>query len=145
MADFPSKPLGIKNYGHIPHLPGSRMGPGDHHCDPGQARIATQLARDRHDAVIVLENLDGSDVGVARVDGTICPLNREGYLATSSPYEQHRLFAEWAYENQARFPAVLHEGERLCGEWLAARRKDDSSYQGGTYRGSLYQIGRAHV
>ncbi len=59
MTDFPSKPLGIKNYGHIPHLPGSRMGPGDHHCDAGQARIATQTLRDRHDSVIVLEKLDG--------------------------------------------------------------------------------------
>ena len=55
MADFPSKPLGIKNYGHIRHLPGSRMGPGDHHCDNGQARIATEALRDRHDLVIVLE------------------------------------------------------------------------------------------
>ena len=26
------KPLGIKNYGSIGHLPNSRMGPGDHHC-----------------------------------------------------------------------------------------------------------------
>lgn len=119
MVSFPSKPLGIKNYGHIPHLPGSRVGPGDHHCDPGQARIATNTARDRHDTVIVLEKLDGSNVGVARVDGTIHPLNRAGYLATSSPCEQHRLFAEWAYANQSRFLAVLHDGERLCGEWLA--------------------------
>jgi hypothetical protein len=75
MVSFPSKPLGIKNYGHIPHLPGSRMGPGEHHCDPGQARIATKTTRDRHDTVIVLEKLDGLNVGVARVDGTICPLN----------------------------------------------------------------------
>ena len=74
MTDFASKPLGIKNYGHIPHLPGSRIGPGDHHCDAGQARIATQTWRDRHDSVIVLEKLDGSNVGVALVQGTICPL-----------------------------------------------------------------------
>jgi hypothetical protein len=108
MTNLPSKPLGIKNYGHIPHLPGSRMGPGDHHCDAGQARIATQTPRDRHDSVIVQEKLDGSNVGVALVQGTICPLNRSGYLATSSPYEQHRLFAAWVYENQARFVAVLN-------------------------------------
>ena len=63
MADFHSKPLSIKNYGHIAQLPGSRMGPGDHHCDPGQARIATQTTRDRHDTVIVIEKLDGSNVG----------------------------------------------------------------------------------
>ena len=119
MADFPSKPLGIKNYGHIPHLPGSRMGPGDHHCDEGQARIATEALRDRHDLVIVLEKLDGSNVGIARLNGALYPLNRSGYLATSSPYAQHQLFAAWVYENQDRLLAVLRDGERLCGEWLA--------------------------
>jgi hypothetical protein len=119
MTTFPHKPLGIKNYGHIPHLPGSRIGPGDHHCDAGQARIATLAARDRHDRVIVLEKLDGSNVGVARVGGMLYALNRSGYEAMSSPYEQHRLFAHWVYENQDRFLAVLHDGERLGGEWLA--------------------------
>jgi hypothetical protein len=43
------KPLGMKNYGHIAHLSGSRTGPGDHSCELGQARIATLKARDRHD------------------------------------------------------------------------------------------------
>jgi len=46
------KPLGMKNYGHIAHLPGSRMGPGDHSCELGQARIATLKARDRRDHII---------------------------------------------------------------------------------------------
>lgn len=119
MTAFPRKPLGIKNYGHIPHLPGSRLGPGDHHCDDGQARIATLAARDRHDLAIVLEKLDGSNVGVARVGETLYALNRSGYEALSSPYEQHRMFACWVYENQDRFLTVLHDGERLCGEWLA--------------------------
>lgn len=31
----------IKKYGNIPHLPGSRVGPGDHHCHQGQADICT--------------------------------------------------------------------------------------------------------
>ena len=119
MTAFPRKPLGIKNYGHIPHLPGSRLGPGDHHCDEGQARIATLTARDRHDVVIVFEKLDGSNVGVARVGGTLYALNRSGYEAMSSRYDQHRMFAEWVYANQDRFLATLHDGERLCGEWLA--------------------------
>lgn len=35
----PIKILGFKAYGSIPHLPDSRMGPGDHHCAPGQAKI----------------------------------------------------------------------------------------------------------
>lgn len=37
------KPLGIKAYGSIPHLPGSRLGAGDHHLAIGQALIATCL------------------------------------------------------------------------------------------------------
>ena len=43
------KPLGGKAYGSIPHLIGSRVGPGDHHCHEGQARIATEKVRDKHD------------------------------------------------------------------------------------------------
>jgi hypothetical protein len=80
------KPLGMKNYGHIAHLPGSRMGPGDHSCELGQARIATLKARDRHDHV--------TNVGVARVDGVLYPLVRAGYVADTSPFELKLLLQE---------------------------------------------------
>lgn len=113
------KPTGGKNYGSIHHLPGSRLGPGDHHCHEGQARIATKKMRDKHDMVIVQEKLDGSNVGVARIDGEIYPLSRAGYLANTSPHEQHHLFHRWAMANRNRFLAVLDDGERLVGEWLA--------------------------
>ena len=53
------KPLGHKNYGSIPHLPGSGRGPGDHSCHEGQARIATEKRRDGLDVIIVQEKLDG--------------------------------------------------------------------------------------
>lgn len=112
------KPLGRKNYGHIPHLPGSRMGPGDHKCHEGQARIATQQARDKWDDIIVQEKLDGSNVGVARLDNTLYPLGRAGYLAATSPHEQHKRFSNWVYRNHERFMSVLRHGERLVGEWL---------------------------
>src|SRR5258708_39755915 len=112
------KPLGMKNYGHIAHLPGSRLGPGDHKCEAGQARIATLKARDRHDHIIVQEKLDGTNVGVARVDGVLYPLVRAGYVADTSPFEQHWSFARWVYANQARFLTVLRDGARLVGEWL---------------------------
>lgn len=117
--ESPIKPIGRKAYGHIPHLPGSRMGPGDHRIHRGQATIATLKVRDRHDEVIVQEKLDGSNVSVALESGAIIPLQRKGYAAISSPYEQHRLFAAWVFENEHRFRAVLAEGDRLCGEWLA--------------------------
>jgi hypothetical protein len=114
----PAKPLGIKAYGSICHLPGSRLGPGDHKLNPGQAKILTEQTRDRHDVIIVQEKLDGSNVAVARVDGILIPLGRAGYRAESSKYEQHRLFANWVYERLDRFE-FLADGERLCGEWLA--------------------------
>jgi hypothetical protein len=112
------KPLGCKSYGHIAHLPGSRMGPGDHKCHEGQKRIATEKTRDRHDWVIVQEKVDGSNVGVARIDGILYPLTRAGYVADTSPFEQHWRFGEWVYANQDRFMGALEDGERFCGEWL---------------------------
>jgi len=113
-----NKPLGAKAYGSICHLPGSRLGPGDHKLNPGQARILTEKTRDKHDVIIVQEKLDGSNVCVARVDGKLIPLGRAGYPAISSKYEQHQLFAAWVFERLDRFE-FLQEGERLCGEWLA--------------------------
>lgn len=113
------KPLGRKAYGHIGHLPGSRMGPGDHHIHPGQARIATERVRDKRDRVIVQEKLDGSCVSVAKVGGVIVPLIRAGYAAATSHYAQHHLFAAWAFERQDRFARLLADGERVVGEWLA--------------------------
>jgi len=113
------KPLGIKAYGHIPHLPGSRVGPGDHTVTPGQCRICTEKVRDRHDRVYVEEKLDGSCVAAALLNREIVPLVRAGYVAWSSPYEQHHLWADWVLRNKERFRAVLREGERLVGEWLA--------------------------
>jgi hypothetical protein len=115
---MPSKPLGRKAYGSIGHLPSSRLGSGDHCVTEGQARICCVRARDKHDRIIVQQKLDGTNAAVARIDGQIVPLQRKGYPALSSPYEQHRLFAAWVFERQDRF-AFLDEGERLCGEWLA--------------------------
>lgn len=112
------KPLGKKSYGHIPHLPGSRLGPGDHKCSEGQKQIATKKARDRHDLIIVQEKVDGSNVGIAKINGIIYPLTRAGYIADTSPFKQHHYFAKWVYKNQKRFLKVLDDDERLCGEWL---------------------------
>jgi len=113
------KPLGKKAYGSIPHLPGSRLGPGDSHIDPGQAIIATHKKRDRHDLIIVQEKLDGSNVAVAKINGEIHALSRAGYLAVTSPFLQHHYFAVWVKENESRFSNLLKENERICGEWLA--------------------------
>ena len=95
------------------------MGPGDHHCHDGQAQIATLKKRDRHDSISVTVKLDGSCMAVAKIDGVIVPLSRAGYLATTSKYEQHQLFAQWVYANQNRFCNVLEDGQRFVGEWMA--------------------------
>ena len=113
------KPLGYKCYGSIPHILGSRLGPGDHHISVGQSRICTEETRDKYDEVVVLEKLDGSCCGVVLLNDQLLALNKAGYLATSSPHEQHHLFAIWVQQNEGRFRLVLNEGERIIGEWLA--------------------------
>jgi len=115
------KPINRKNYGSIGHLPNSRMGSGDHHVHEGQARIATKSIKDKSGKireVIVQEKLDGSNVGIARVGNRIFPLTRSGYVADTSPYEQHRRFHKWVMQQQERWLSILNDGERICGEWL---------------------------
>jgi hypothetical protein len=112
------KPLGQKCYGSIPHLPGSRLGPSDKQANPGHVIIATEKKRDKHDQIIVSEKLDGSNVGVAKLgDGSLIPLTRAGYEAISSPYEQHKYWAVWTWENSERFDQLLQPNEWCVGEW----------------------------
>jgi hypothetical protein len=113
-----NKPLEKKCYGHIPHLPGSRMGPSDHKIHEGQARIATERVRDKHDCVNVTEKLDGSNVGVAKINNILYPLTKAGYIANTSPYIMHHMFYDWVINNKSRFNKVLNNSERICGEWL---------------------------
>lgn len=114
-----TKPLGRRAYGSIGHLPQSRMGSGDHSVHAGQGDICIKKPRDRHDLIIVQEKLDGSCVSVAKVNGTLHALGRVGWPAVSSPYLQHRMFADWVLANWERFDKHLEDGERIVGEWLA--------------------------
>lgn len=115
----PTKPLGRKAYGSVPHLPNSRLGPGDWSIGPGQAAILCEKKRDRHDRIIVAEKLDGSCVSIANIDGRITPLTRAGYHAADSHYQQHHLFATWVQDREAIFARHLPNGCRIAGEWLA--------------------------
>jgi len=112
------KPLNRKSYGSIPHLPDSRLGEGDHKCSEGQARIATGKKRDKHDLIIVQEKVDGSNVGVAKLNNEILPITRAGYLANTSPYGMHHKFYDWVLGQKKRFSELLNEGERICAEWM---------------------------
>ena len=49
--------------------------------DEGQKAIACEKLRDKHDRIIVQEKLDGSNVGIAKIDGNIMALTRAGYMA----------------------------------------------------------------
>lgn len=112
------KPLTVKNYGSIPHLPNSRLGTSDSCVNSGQSRIANEKTSDRSRRIIVQEKLDGSNVGVCKLNGVIYALTRAGYVASSSPYKQHQYFSSWVRKHYERFNSVLLEGERVCGEWL---------------------------
>jgi len=113
------RPLGHKAYGSIPHLPGSKRGPGDHGLDPQQAAILTGERKVGKDwQIVVQEKLDGSCVSVAKIGGEIVALGRAGYLAETAPQEHVRLFAAWVADRRDRFAALLSEGERVVGEWM---------------------------
>ena len=118
-AEQTRKYLGRNAYGTIPHLPGSRIGTGEHHVDEGQNQICTQKIRDPRDRVIVTEKLDGANVAVANADGNILALGRAGYSTESSPYEHIRMFGDWVGVNEKRFSQLLKPGESLHGEWMA--------------------------
>ena len=113
----PAKPLGRKAYGSIPHLPGSRLGPGDWRLNDGQARILLEQPRPG-DRIIATAKLDGACVGVARCGEELIPLIRAGYRASDGDHEQLRLFDVWARREATRFD-FLRPGERIMGEWLA--------------------------
>jgi len=115
-----NKPLSIKAYGSIPHLPLSRLGEGDHSLSVEQSLICTKTARSYKDVIIVQEKLDGSCCGVAKLSNeSIVPLTRSGYAADTSPYKQHKIFYDWVlYEHKDRFENLLEKGERLVGEWI---------------------------
>lgn len=117
VLEKPSKPLGGKAYGSIPHIPGSRIGRAERCITEGQCRILTEKVRDRHDFILVQEKVDGACCSVARVDGHLWALTRSGYPAVTSPYPQFHVFAAWVEKNKDRFE-FLRDGERLVGEWM---------------------------
>jgi len=112
------KPLSRKNYGSIPHLSSSKLGPGDFFIEKGQERILTEKARDKHDLILAFEKYDGTNIGIAKHENKIFALTRSGYEAKTSPYIQHHFFSKWVYERESMFKSLLNNGERICGEWL---------------------------
>ena len=118
VAKFGTKPLGHKAYGSIAHLPDSRMSRGDKGLNEGQVRILLAQPR-KGDVIYVTEKMDGANTAVVKLDGQIMPLVRTGYDARTNDQEQFKMFAAYVEKHEAVFDALLGEGERVCGEWLA--------------------------
>lgn len=113
------KPLNGNTYFSIPHFSDSkRIDTTDKRISSGQESICVKKLRDNNDIVIVNEKVDGTCVSVAKINGEILPLMRAGYLANTSYYQQHHIFASWVYENHIRFEELLSDNERICGEWM---------------------------
>ncbi len=107
-------------YPSIGHLPGSRTGPRDRTVSAATARACTVAgAALPGTTVTVQEKLDGSCVMVARLDGRVVALGRDGARADDSPNAGRRMFARWVAAEAPRFDALLEDGERAAGEWLA--------------------------
>lgn len=111
------KPLGHKSYGSIPHLPGSRQSRDDIGLSKEQSKICLSKTRDKHDHIVVLQKLDGSNCAIANIDGRLVPLTRGGLQAEFSRFETHRVFTKWFHKNKELFE-FLEPGERVCGEWM---------------------------
>lgn len=112
------KPLGHRAYGSIPHLPGSKLGTGDHHINEGQAKYLTESKPSKNHQVVVQTKLDGSCLSVAKIGGELVPIGRSGYLVASAPYAELREFLDYVEEYKDRFDRLLNEGERVVGEWV---------------------------
>lgn len=114
------KPLNGKAYGSIPHLPGSKYGDKrDEGISPEAAVHFLSRPKQPGDVVYVTEKLDGSCVAVLKNDNELYPLIRAGYHAYDSKWKQHHMFAQWVGHNADKFHRLLHNDERVCGEWLA--------------------------
>lgn len=107
-----------KNYGSIPHLSNSKVGEHDKYLTSGQEAIILNGGRDKHDRLTVTLKLDGTNVGITKKDGNLVTLQRKGFDCASSPYRQHHEFDKWVHENHERFDDLLHEGDRIVGEWM---------------------------
>lgn len=118
MVDKPAKVISSA-YSSIPHLPGSRLGSGDHHISEGQSRFCTEKCPPNYN-IIATTKLDGACVAAYKTEsGEIIALGRAGYRASDSQWEHIQLWHNYVEANQHRFDTLLNPGERAVGEWIA--------------------------
>lgn len=113
--------IGERVYHRIGHLPGSRVGPGDHTLGDGPARAFCDPAawQGSQEHIIITEKLDGTCVSVVRDGDEIIPALRSGHRADTSPYAMHQEFDKYVNKNWSTFIMLLDKGERIVGEWMA--------------------------
>lgn len=113
----PNKPLSCKNYGSIKHIRGSKI-----------SDASDKIIDERLEGIIfnppkgwkifTTEKMDGSNVGVGKVNGELVAIQRQGFLCQSSERLQHQLFVKYVEFWKSEFDELVNEGERITGEWL---------------------------
>lgn len=110
------RPLQMRAYPRIPHLPGSGAQSDDLLSDDRAAQRFFRPHLDRR--VYIQEKLDGTCVAVARQGHRLLALGKEGDRLEHSRSPGRRVFAAWVAGQEARFLDLLADGERVVGEWL---------------------------
>lgn len=109
----------LPGYPKIPHLPfNPNLSEGDIVASNDTAKILWES-----DKIYVQEKVDGSNLGIAVVDGHPVMRNRDKFLSkgerkTGASRQQFKPSWNWFYENKAKFEQL--EGYSIYGEWLLA-------------------------
>lgn len=119
LAKFKEGKIIPRSFGHISHLPGSKMKDDDDTLlGTNEIEILIKRRRNPLDRVIVTEKIDGMNACVLRDGDCLWPLSRKGYDVRSNPNPWIRIFADYVEDNYNRFMRLLDDGERACGEWM---------------------------
>jgi len=112
-----------RNFGHIGHLPGSKMiDVTDKLLHENEITKFTVCKRDKDDLVIITEKIDGMNAGVVKKNGMLYPINRKGYDSREMGIHCSDLqvlgdtWAEWVDQYYSIYDVMLKEGERLVFE-----------------------------
>lgn len=116
----PGKLTEGKNFGHIQHLPGSKMIDDQDKLLSAEACVKfIECKRKPTDNVIITEKIDGMNAGVVKKNGVLYPINRKGYDVRSMKNgleELGQTWAKWVDEHYNVLDLILEEGERLVFE-----------------------------
>lgn len=118
LAEFREGKIIPRSFGHISHLPGSKMRDDDTLLGENEINLLIGRRKDPLDRVIITEKIDGMNASVLREGDKLWPLSRKGYDVRSNPNPWIRIFANYVEDNYNRFMNLLNDGERVCGEWM---------------------------